>query len=272
MNRHSDEPAANADGSQRIERLSTSPEVGFPGDWYDLNSADHFWFRWRIAAALRQWRACGLPLDRPLRVLDVGGGRGVARDQVEAHTAWTVDLVELNLAALEAASPGRGRHLYYDVRDRAPDLLGRYDAVVLFDVIEHLEDPQPVLEAVRQHLRPDGYLLINVPALQSLFSAYDVAAGHFRRYDRRTLPAELGDAQWRVLEQRYWGLTLVPLLGVRKMLLRSADAETIRRGFGPPNRLAHVSLNALGRVETGLLSRPPVGTSLLLVAQRRSGG
>jgi SAM-dependent methyltransferase len=258
--------------SQRIERLSVSPEVGFPGDWYDLNSADHFWFEWRIRAALQQWRTCGLPLDRPWRVLDVGGGRGVVRDQVEAATSWTVDLVELNLAALEAAAPGRGRHLYYDVCDRAPELLGRYDAVMLFDVIEHLEDPQPVLEAVRQHLRPGGFLLLNVPALQSLFSAYDVAAGHFRRYDRSSLPAELKAPEWQVLDQRYWGLTLVPLLGLRKMMLRSATAETIRRGFGPPNRFAHLSLRTLMKAETGALSRPPVGTSVLLVAQLRGGG
>src|SRR5262245_36632129 len=107
--------------SPRIEQLSVAPESGFPGDWYDLNSAEHFWFRWRIEAALRQFRQCGLPLDAPLRVLDVGGGKGVLRDQVEARTAWTVDLVELNRAALESAAPGRGRHLYYDVRDERPD-------------------------------------------------------------------------------------------------------------------------------------------------------
>lgn len=273
VNRHSAPSAPPVpSGPERIERLSSSPEVGFPGDWYELNSADHFWFEWRMNVALRQWRSCGLALDRPLRILDVGGGRGVVRDQVEAATAWTVDLVELNLAALEAAAPGRGRHLYYDVRDEVPDLLGSYDAAILFDVIEHLEDPLPVMEAVRRHLKPDGHLLVNVPALQSLFSAYDVAAGHFRRYDRRSLPAELAGGGWQLLEQRFWGLTLVPLLGLRKMLLRQATAETIRRGFGPPSRFAHASLRALMKTETALLTRPPVGTSLLMVARRGSGG
>lgn len=270
VNRHSATPPAPAAAAplERIERLSSTPEVGFPGDWYELNSADHFWFEWRMKAALGQWRACGVPLDRPLRVIDVGGGRGVVRDQVEAATAWTVDLVELNQAALEAAAPGRGRHLYYDVRDQAPDLVGRYDAAILFDVIEHLDDPQPVLKAVHAHLRPGGFLLVNVPALPSLFSAYDVAAGHFRRYDRKSLPAELDAARWRIVDHRFWGLALVPLLALRKMMLRSATAETIRRGFGPPSRLARLGLRAVMRTETALISRAPVGTSLLLVAQR----
>jgi 2-polyprenyl-3-methyl-5-hydroxy-6-metoxy-1,4-benzoquinol methylase len=256
----------------RIERLSAPAEIGFPGDWYELNSAEHFWFHWRMQAALRQWRQAGLPLDEPLRVLDVGGGRGVLRDQVEAATSWTVDLVELNLDALQQAEPGRGRHLYYDVRDRSAELVGTYDAAILFDVIEHLEQTQPVLEAARQHLRPGGLLILNVPALQGLFSAFDVASGHFRRYDRKTLAAELPAAQWEIVDQRYWGLTLVPLLMLRKLLLRSPDAETIRRGFGPPSPLAHASLRGLMRAEMAFVTRPPFGSSLLLVARRRSGG
>jgi 2-polyprenyl-3-methyl-5-hydroxy-6-metoxy-1,4-benzoquinol methylase len=255
----------------RIERLSTSGESGFPGEWYDLNSADHFWFEWRMEAALRQWRARGVPLERPLRVLDVGGGRGVLRDQVEAATAWTVDLVELNLAALQSASPGRGRHLYYDVLDRSPDQQGRYDAAILFDVIEHVEEPRPLLDAVAQHLTAEGWLLLNVPALQSLFSAFDVASGHFRRYDRRSLAAEMAGGGWEIRDLRYWGMSLVPMIGTRKLLLRSPSDETIRRGFGPPHGFVRRGLRALMKVETAVLPRAPLGSSLLMVAQRRDG-
>jgi SAM-dependent methyltransferase len=272
VNRHS-EPLPPAGASRdRIERLSSSPEVGFPGDWYELNSAEHFWFDWRMRAALRQWRDCGLPLDRPLRVIDVGGGRGVVREQVEAATAWTVDLVELNQAALEAAAPGRGRRLYYDVRDQAPELVGAYDAAILFDVIEHLEDPLPLLDAVHRHLRADGLLLVNVPALQGLFSAFDVASGHFRRYDRASLRAELAEGSWDLVEQRFWGFSLVPLLATRKMLLREPTAETIHRGFGPPSRVVHGGLRALMKAEMTVLVRPPVGASLLMVARRLGAG
>jgi SAM-dependent methyltransferase len=253
-----------------VEQLSVAPEAGFPGDWYDLNSADHFWFQWRIAAAFRQYRDASLATDVPLRVLDVGGGRGVLRDQLEARTSWLVDLVELNQAALELAAPGRGRHHYYDVRDQRPEFLGTYDAAVLYDVIEHVEHPRELLEAVQRHLKPGGLLLVNVPALQGLFSAFDVAAGHYRRYDRRSLAAEV--AGWDVLDLRYWGFSLVPMLWMRKLLLRAPTDETIRRGFGPPGGFTRACMGALAAVEMALTSRPPVGTSLLLVARRRGGG
>jgi SAM-dependent methyltransferase len=257
-----------ADVADGVERLSSTPEVAFPGEWYDLTAVDHFWFQWRLAAALRQWRDSGLALDAPLRVIDVGGGQGVFRDQVESATAWTVDLVDLNAPALAAARRGRGRRLYYDVSDEAPDLLAAYDAAILYDVIEHLADPQPLLRSVARHVKPSGWLLVNVPALQSLFSAYDVAAGHFRRYDRRSLPAELAGGGWDVRDVRYWGLSLVPLLFLRRLLLRNPSPDTIDRGFRPPGRLAHAGLRALMKAETTLLSRAPTGTSVLMVAQR----
>jgi SAM-dependent methyltransferase len=257
----------NADAG--VERLSDVPEVEFPGEWYDLTAIDHFWFQWRLAAARRQWADCGLALDAPLRVLDVGGGQGVFRDQVERACAWTVDLVDLNRPALEAARPGRGRRLYYDVTDGAPGLTSAYDAAILYDVIEHLEDPQPLIAAVRRHLRPGGWVLVNVPALQSLFSAYDVAAGHFRRYDPRTLRKELPEQEWDVRDVRFWGLSLVPLLMVRRAILRAPSPDTIDRGFRPPGRLVHAALRGLMRTETAVLARPPLGTSVLLAARRR---
>src|SRR5574341_1547195 len=56
-----------------------------------------------------QVRDLGLLLDRPLRMLDVGAGAGVLRDQLEARSAWTVDIADLNLPALRQARRGRGR-------------------------------------------------------------------------------------------------------------------------------------------------------------------
>ena len=147
--------------------------------------------QWRLAVALRLVEASGLLFDRPLRALDIGGGAGRFRDQMERATQWHVDMTDLHLPALRMARPARGRTLYYDVTQADPPLLGSYDAAFVFDVIEHLESPGPLLRAALAHLRPGGHLFLNVPALQALYSAYDVVQGHVRRYSTRTLAAEL---------------------------------------------------------------------------------
>jgi SAM-dependent methyltransferase len=253
-----------------IEFLSAPRGSEFPDEWYGLSTSDHFWFRWRLAATLRLLRDLSIPLSAPLDCLEVGSGAGTLRDQVEAHTAWKVDIADLNAEALRRARPGRGRVLYYDVLEEK--LPATYDAVLVFDVIEHLDEVKPFLAASVRHLKPGGHLLINVPALSWLYSVYDVTVGHRRRYNRQSLARELDGLGLDLREVRYWGLTLVPLLLLRKAALKLrklGPSEVIRAGFQPPGRLANEALSWLGQAETSLLGgHPPLGSSVMLLARR----
>ncbi len=239
-------------------------EVAFPEEWYELGSADHFWFQWRLGAAMRQIRDVGLTTSQRLKVLEVGCGTGVLRDQFEARTAWSIDITDLNLSALRSAQRGRGRTLYYNILDRLSQLEKAYDVVIAYDVIEHLDRPQEFLDAAVWHLREGGWLMLNVPALSFLYSVYDEAAGHVRRYREGTLRKEASHRRGLSVEDlRYWGLCLVPLLAARKILLsrRESGPDILRAGFRPPHRLANIALQALMKAETSLMRRPPIGAT-----------
>ncbi len=108
-----------------------------------------------------------------------------------------------------------------------------------------------------------------MPALQWLFSAYDRAAGHLRRYDEASLAGELDGLPCDVVDTRYWGASLVPLLALRRLLVgANPGASTLQRGFAPPGPLIHGLLRGLMRMETALVSRPLIGTSVLLAARK----
>lgn len=239
-------------------------------EWYDYAAADHFWFQWRLAAILRLVNNRGIATDLPLQVLDVGCGTGVLRSQLEGATRWTVDGADLNLDALRAAPPGRGTLYYYDVLEEREPFVESYDLVTLCDVLEHVTDTGPFLAATARHLKPGGVLLVNVPALPALHSAYDDAAGHQRRYTRRMLSDQCEGLPLEPLETRFWGITMVPLLLLRKLLVRAGrrDRSVLREGFVPPGDLAHAILRGAMRVETALLHRPLLGSSILLAARR----
>jgi SAM-dependent methyltransferase len=256
-----------------VEVLSPAEAIAFPGQWYDIMDADHFWMIWRTRVFLQQCRALSISTETPLAVLEIGCGYGVLRRMLEAATQWTIDAVDLNASALCHSAPGRGRTALYNIHDRAAGLAARYDAIMLFDVIEHLESPTEFLASALYHLKPGGYVFINVPALQSLYSKFDVAVGHCRRYTRQTLEAEMARAGIRKVHDRYWGLTMLPVLALRKLLVSLGGedagntATVVHRGVQPPNRLANIILTGAMRFETQVIPNPPIGTSLLYVGQ-----
>jgi len=71
----------------------------------------------------------------------------------------------------------------------------KFDSIIYIDVLEHIEhDGEEVLAAAR-HLKENGFLIVLAPAHQFLFTPFDKAIGHFRRYNKKSLsaliPAEL---------------------------------------------------------------------------------
>jgi SAM-dependent methyltransferase len=65
--------------------------------------------------------------------------------------------------------------------------LGGVETILYVDVLEHIADDKGQLEEAANHLRPGGRLIVLSPAYQSLFTAFDAAIGHHRRYTKRAL-------------------------------------------------------------------------------------
>ena len=261
-------------GLENVEVISTSPSHTFAGEWYEFATESHFWFQWRLAVLLGSLKRFGLKLEEKLNVLEVGCGTGALRDQLESATNWTVHGTDLDKSALSRVKPARGRTMYYDICEEREPFLEAYDIVILFDVLEHIQDTRPFLNSLLRHLKPQGLLLINVPALQSLYSNYDEIVGHVRRYNKETLSEEFRSFNLKIEDLVYWGFSLVPVLALRKLVLgvlaKQTQAQKIECGINPPNPLVHGALRMIMRAETAVLSNPPIGTSLLMVGRKLS--
>ena len=259
--------------SKDIEIISKIKDVSMGDEWYEFNSGSHFWFQWRLMAMLRQIRRLNVPMDEELKVLEVGSGTGLLCAQVESATNWIVDGADLNIRALSQAKRRRGKNMLYDVLDEYAPLIEAYDIVILFDVLEHIDKTKPFLTSVLRHIAPGGFVLLNVPALQTFYSAYDESVGHFRRYKKKTLAEEFKDFDFEIEDMCYWGMSMLPLLVVRKLMMwaKQTNPETIKAGFNFPGVLEsflHVVLRLVARMETTMLSKSPVGTSLLMVGRK----
>jgi hypothetical protein len=70
------------------------------------------------------------------------------------------------------------------------------------DVLEHIMDDREELERAASLLQPGGYIVVLAPAHQWLFSAFDTAVGHHRRYTKPTL-RDIAPPGTEVVLERY---------------------------------------------------------------------
>jgi SAM-dependent methyltransferase len=98
---------------------------------------------------------------------------------------------------------------------------GRFSSVLYMDVIEHIEDDRGELTRAAGRLAPGGHLIVLAPAHQWLFTPFDQAIGHYRRYSRPMLRAA-GPPGLELVRLDY--LDTVGLLAslANKLLLRQA--------------------------------------------------
>ncbi|MEQ1606651.1 MAG: methyltransferase domain-containing protein [Pyrinomonadaceae bacterium] len=258
---------------EEVELVSPEQEHKFIETCFELASESHFWFKWRFESFLQQVKSLNIPLESELHVLDVGAGNGVVRSQVESATKWVVDITDLHIEALRSSDAGRGKTFYYDILQKEPSWEGKYDAIILFDVLEHIETPSKFIDAVLFHIKEGGYLFINVPALPLLFSRYDEVQGHYRRYKIDTLSREFAGSPAEIVDARYWGWINLPLLLVRRFWLTNfsknqTDQEVYRRGFAPPSEGVNAVLTRMMRVEHMFPTQKITGSSILMAIRK----
>jgi 2-polyprenyl-3-methyl-5-hydroxy-6-metoxy-1,4-benzoquinol methylase len=182
-----------------------------------------------VFALAQNWKRYVRDLAAPyLRgdVLEVGagiGGTSVAfRD--EAQSTWTALEPDVSLAARlrdrVAALPHPIRAVAGTLAATLPRPL--FDAVIYIDVLEHIENDGEELREAAARLKTNGAIVVMSPAHQVLFSPFDEAIGHFRRYDRRILQA-LTPPGTRLVSLRYLDSVGLTLTVGNQLVLRSAS-------------------------------------------------
>ncbi len=126
-------------------------------------------------------------------VLEVGAGIGGTTMALRAgrQGRWTCLEPDPELAAQLSTLAGAEK-LGPDCRVLGGTVAGlpidaRYDSVIYMDVLEHIENDGEELALAARLLAPGGHLIVLAPAFSWLFTEFDEAVGHFRRYTHRQL-------------------------------------------------------------------------------------
>jgi SAM-dependent methyltransferase len=160
--------------------------AAYPGTELELFATAGNWKRY-VAASLA-------PYVRG-RVLDVGAGiGGNIRSLANARvTEWIALEPDPKLAAavdgnLTNNPPAVNWSVVNGTIATIPGT-AKFDTILYMDVLEHIADDRRELEQAARLLADGGCLVVLAPAHQFLFSPFDAAIGHYRRYNLRQLRA-----------------------------------------------------------------------------------
>jgi hypothetical protein len=136
-----------------------------------------------------------------------------------------------------------------------------FGTVYSFNVLEHIEDDATTLREIRGKLRPQGTLVLYVPAFNVLFSAMDRKVGHVRRYQRGPLEQLVRLVGFRVLRSEY--VDSLGFLAALVYRLAGRDGAISKRTVVAYDRVIFPLSRMIDRV-TGMY----LGKNVLLVACR----
>jgi 2-polyprenyl-3-methyl-5-hydroxy-6-metoxy-1,4-benzoquinol methylase len=165
-------------------------------------------------------------------VLEVGAGIGGTTKILcrKEHARWIClepdrQLAERLFLALDAGELPACCQALVGTLD-AVRQLPPFDTLLYIDVLEHIEDDRGEMARVGRHLAPGGHLVVLSPAHPFLYTPFDRAIGHFRRYTRRTL-ADLNPPSLELSRLRYLDSAgMLASLGNRLLLKQSLPTPT----------------------------------------------
>lgn len=208
--------ASTPGSSEGLEKNSSYPKEAYA--LLAKSEKKHFWFRGRNMV-IRKVIQSSLQNYQGMSFLEVGCGTGYVLAEL-ATMGFTVTGLDMHKEGLSyARSRVPEATLFTGKLDQfRPKKL--FDAVGMFDVLEHIPNDTSALEECSRLLNNNGILYITVPARAELWSVYDDISGHKRRYTKSLLVEVLASAGFRIRSISYFGFfQYIPHLIMKRLIL-----------------------------------------------------
>jgi SAM-dependent methyltransferase len=223
---------------------------------------------------VRDWILRVRPPARDDVLLDCGAGTGLFAEEMAASCRVLVlDDHEEALRILRTRF--KSEQILSLAGDQVPLPDGSLEYVTALDVLEHVPDDAAVVRGFHRLLKPGGLAVVTVPASMALWSDWDVALHHFRRYDRAQLRALFEGGGWEIVHVNYTNVVVYPAVWfLRKWRAWTKPAaSSATNAVRSEDQIPAPWLNALLRtIFVGMAKWRvpfPFGVSLVLVARKR---
>ncbi|MBW6442123.1 class I SAM-dependent methyltransferase [Patescibacteria group bacterium] len=133
-------------------------------------------------------------------MLEIGPG---TRPRLPIEKGTFIDVSETAMGKLNKIREGCA--IVSDL-EPLPFVEGSYELICAFDVIEHVENDQTLIEEISRVLSKEGLFVFSVPMHQKYFDRFDKHCGHFRRYEPSEIEEKLKKANLKIVGVSRHGL------------------------------------------------------------------
>jgi SAM-dependent methyltransferase len=229
----------------------------------------HFWFEsrnrlliWALHRYFRQVRD----------FLEIGCGTGFVLSGLHRENPELIlsgsDIFCEGLAFCQARLPEAN---LFQMDARCIPFEAEFDVIGAFDVLEHIVEDGQVLRQMYQAVRPGGGIILTVPQHPFLWSYFDDASHHKRRYSRSELLEKVEQAGFKLNRVTSFVSLLLPFLLLARWRQRQPQEDYNLRAEFELGWLVNILLRQMLDFERRLIRLNlsfPAGGSLLVVATR----
>lgn len=231
----------------------------------------HWWYRNRrmlIADILQHY--C---VPRDVHIADVGCGTGLLIKDLAAAGYQNIVGFDNSPVAVEFCKKRDVSNIFLSNAEHISAADASFDVVLLLDVLEHIQDENLAISEIWRILRPDGILVVTVPAFKFLWGINDVLSQHYRRYTLTALrKLFLRDDEFVSLQATYFNAllflpTVLFRLATHIFPISEKNEMNLRMNR---NGLMNALFYTIFACERKLLRfmRFPFGTSCLLILKK----
>ena len=234
---------------------------------FEKTANKHFWFHGRKSLIYNFMKRF---FTKNINMLEIGSGVGDVAGYLSKKSI-DIEIADIYLDVLKMSKEKYGFPCYQLDIEHLP-FKEHYDTIGIFDVLEHINQEQNVLENIHGALKKDGLLIITVPAFGFLWSYWDTVNKHKRRYTKNMLKKRLENAGFTIERTSYMFFLLSPFTIMSRLLKKNIkeDQDSLFEKELKIVPILNTLFYYLIKLESYLLKyfNLPFGTSVIAVARK----
>lgn len=235
---------------------------------YEELEKNHWWWQVRRKIVFNELEELLFKTkNNKKKLLDIGCGPGINLQYLK--DVYDVKGIEPDQHLLKLAKKNSSKKILKGyLPNKLPKFNHNYDIILLLDVLEHIQKDRQALMTVNKLLKNNGYLVINVPAMQWLWSVHDEINQHKRRYKIQSLENLLKLSGFEIVKIRYWGFLLAPIVWLERKILKTQSINEYEVAI--PSKFVNTFFKTYTALEYFVTSKfnLPFGLSVLAVVRK----